>query len=61
MVAIVLNQINAFDITAVLKGVDFLSQVFLSFSAKKRPLPMSFNYSFFYKAIKVILDGESSL
>jgi len=61
MVSVALNKINAFEITAVLKGVDFLNTIFFSFSAKKRHLPISFNYGYFFKVIKVILDGESSI
>jgi hypothetical protein len=61
MVAVALNKVNAFEITAVFKGVDFLNTIFFSFSAKKRHLPMSFSYRYFFKVIKVILEGESSL
>jgi hypothetical protein len=61
MVAVVLNRVNIYEITAVLKGVNFLNTVFFSFSHKKKHLPVSFSYRYFFKAIKLILEGDSSL
>jgi hypothetical protein len=55
LMTIVLNRVNSYEITTVLKGVDFLSQLFYTFSSKKRSLPVSFSYSYFFKVIKVIL------
>jgi hypothetical protein len=58
---IMLNKVNVYDPSAVIRAIEYLNLIFLSFTNKKKFLPISFNYSYFFKSLKIILESESSM
>jgi len=51
---IMLNKVSIHDTSAVLRVLEHLSLIFKSITAKNKQLHVSFNYGFFFKALKVI-------
>jgi hypothetical protein len=61
VIKILLNKVNVYDTSAVLRVIEYLNLIFKSFTTRKKSLPISFNYSFFFKGIKIILESEFSM
>jgi hypothetical protein len=61
VIKILLNKVNVYDTSAVLRVIEYLNLIFKSFTARCKPLPISFNYSFFFKGIKIILSSEFAM
>lgn len=54
IMTIMLNKVNVFNPSAVLRGIEYLNLIFKSFTKKKKFLPIYFNYSYFFKCLKII-------
>ena len=51
---ILLSKTNIYDTSAVIRVLEYLILIFNSLKANSRSLPISFNYSYFFKALKII-------
>lgn len=58
LMAILFEKTNANDPNGAMKGLDLLSRYLNHFSKNKKLLPPSFNYVHFFKAVKIVLEGE---
>ena len=58
---ILLNKVNLYDTSAVLRVLEYLNLILKSFTARKQALPISFNYSFLFKALRIVLQSEFAL
>lgn len=55
LITMVFEKTNANDPNGVMKGLDLISRYLNHFSKNKKPIPPSFNYVYFFKAVKIIL------
>ncbi len=55
VIKILLNKVNVYDTSAVLRVIEYLNLIFKSFTTRKKSLPISFAYSYFFKGLKIIL------
>lgn len=58
--SIVLEKTNIYDSRSVLKSFDLIGRYLDSLTKEKKLLPQTFNYISFYKALKIILEGDFS-
>lgn len=57
LIAMVFEKTNCYDCNAVMKGLDLISRYLNYFNRNKKLLPNTFNYTYFFKALKIILEG----
>lgn len=60
LVSIVLEKTNLNDCNVLMKGLDLISRYLNHFSKNKKLLPTTFNYIYFFKALRIVLEGEFS-
>ena len=60
-IQVLFNKVNLYDSLSVLKAIKFVDTALQTLSATDRSIPINFNYRFFFKGIKIILEGESAM
>ena len=59
---ILISKVNAYDTTTVIRLFDILGMIFKSVGSHlKGHLPINFNYKIFFKALKIIIEGDSAM
>lgn len=61
VIKILLNKVNIYDTSAVLRAIEYLNLIFKSFTNRRQPLPISFNYSFLFKGLRIILQSDFAM
>lgn len=60
LVLIVFEKTNSNDCNGLMKGLDLISRYLNHFTKNKKLLPPTFNYVYFFKGIKIVIEGEFS-
>ena len=61
IIKILVTKVKAYDSTAVMKTISYLHMIFEAVGKRMKQVPVSFNYSFFFKAIKIMLEVDFSV
>lgn len=61
VIKILLNKVNVYDTSAVLRVIEYLNLILKSFTSRRQNLPISFNYSFLFKGLRIILQSEFAM
>ncbi len=61
LIQIMISKVNVYNSSQVFRAIEYLNLIFNLFTSKKRILSISFNYSYFFKSLKIILESQSSL
>lgn len=61
IVKILVTNVKALDSSAVVRVVEYLSLIFQEVGKRLKQLPISFNYNFFFKALKIIFEINFSV
>lgn len=57
LIVLVFEKTNYHNCNAVMKGLDYVGRYLNYFNKNKKLLPTAFNYVYFFKAVKIILEG----
>ena len=55
-----MEKTNCYDVSPVMKSLDLLSKYFSFIIKAKGSLPVTFNYLYFFKVIKIIIESSFS-
>lgn len=60
IIKILVTKVKAYDSTEVMRTISYLNMIFEAVGTRMKQIPVSFNYSFFFKAIKIMLEVDFS-
>lgn len=57
LILIVFEKTNSHDCNSLMKGLDLISRYLYQFTRNKKLLPPTFNYVYFFKGMKIVIEG----